>query len=321
MKVGASAHACDRFHELQSALWGNMRYLTFAVVFVALGAALYLNGQLTSAREQLRQATLREQSLHDEISRLKQSQATTETDLRAAHRAPSHAFPAPSDVPQTAAPTTQNRAPLAASWPKIPALDDGQRMLLVRRRYRRVFRDLALSAAEVEALLPILARQDQHALEARPEDTDPSPDDGRDEAELEAVLGPEKASRLSAERELLPARQELNLLRMRMDESGEPLSPEQQADLLAALRDLPREAPRRRVEGEDPQQAMERANAWLREREQRLQNAAMPVLTPSQRQVLEEDAKFREAMRVSTQPHAIAASPSTAGSFAPPVER
>jgi hypothetical protein len=182
--------------------------------------------------------------------------------------------------------------------PRIPEMTEEQRLGLTRRRYRSLFRELALSDAEVEAILPVLVKQDLRANKPLPkEPTGHPPDPQRDQDELATLLGAEKAASFTALRKLEPARSAVSMLRLRLEDSGDPLSPEQQKALLGIVASKSADPAPLRVEGDNPQRSMERMGTWMREREQRVREDAAPVLTAAQRQLLEEDAAFQDLMR------------------------
>jgi hypothetical protein len=168
---------------------------------------------------------------------------------------------------------------------------------MLRHQYRRVFRDLALSDTEMDAALDVLSQQAGRTRKQLSMNGSPASDPQADQAELAAVLGAEKAERFMAEKKLMPARSEVSLLRMRLEEAGEPLSPEQMQAMVESLGKMERAQLPRRVEGDDPQQSQERFQTWMQQRNRELRESAAPVLTPKQRELMDEEAAIQESMR------------------------
>ena len=271
-----------------------MRPLTALLALSTLllgGTSLYLYLQLRAAREHARHAPAGEPALRGEIARLEHVRNGLQTDLRSA-RVPAPSAPAP---PPTAAATQP-------SFARGPDLTREQQQLFLRRQYRRDFRELGLSEREITAALDVLQRQAERArkpyAKAAADSPASSSDPQRDQAELAAVLGPQKAEQRMARKKLMPVRTDVNMLRMRLDDSGEPLSAEQQAALLELLAKTERTAAPRITKDDDPQQATSRMQSWLHDHERELREAAAPVLTSSQRSLLEEDAALQDALRM-----------------------
>ena len=296
--------------------WLALSTLVFAVT------TAYLYWQLASAHERNQRALVNETTLHSDVERLEQIRTGLEVALRAARHAPS----SQAQDENTVTPAISSRAPAAmtsTSMPSAPEMTNDQRQWITRRKYQRIFRELGLSPAEVDVALTVLVQQDLRAKKAGTHGVVAPPEElaQREQAELAAVLGSDKAQRFAAQKKLLPLRSEIKMLRMRLEDTEHPLSADQQDLLLKILASRPSIAPTK-IEAEDQQQSQERMNAWMRERDERLLKDTAPVLTLEQRQLLEEDAKFQNAMRarVSFIGPAPGTMPTTAaaGSSAPP---
>lgn len=83
-------------------------------------------------------------------------------------------------------------------------------------------------------------------------------------------------------------------MRRRLEDSGEPLSVEQQQSLLDIVASRRAEPVPSTINGDESRLAMQRR---MDEHEERLREEAAPVLTATQRQLLEEDTVFQNAMR------------------------
>jgi uncharacterized protein YjiS (DUF1127 family) len=300
-----------------------MRQLTLmlaASTLILALTSLYLYRQLSAARALARKDDAHERSLGDQVARLEDIRDGLETDLRAARSAPSREAPMPAQPIQAAPPRA------AESWGtpnwRPSARSREQLRIMTRHQYKRVFRELGLSESEMEAASDVLEQQAERSrkLIGRDGSENPAPpnDPQRDQAELAGVLGQDKAERFMAQKKLMPARSQLSLLRSQLEEGGEPLSAEQQQALLGKLSE--REPPQfpRNVPGEDPSA---RFQAFMRDRDRGLRDVAAPVLTPKQRELMEEESKFQDATRsqisfAGPMPPSLAPAPQ-AGSSAP----
>ena len=194
---------------------------------------------------------------------------------------------------------------------------------MTRHQYRRVFREIGLTESEIEATLNVMEQQAERSRKlsgAAASASPPTDDPQRELAELAAALGPEKAERFMAQKKLMPARGQLSMLRSQLDEGGEPLSAEQQQALLGKLSERERGPFPKSVPGEDPQQISARFQSYMRERDRDLRDLAAPILSPKQRELMEEELKFQEAVRPQISFSGAApsvAAPPQAGSSAP----
>lgn len=279
-------------------------WLALSTFILALTSA-YLYSQLTAAKVRARHDAASEAELRNQIAKLERTRAGLETVSL-----PVNAGPPPAAAPPLS-PSTESEGP-AASRRQPPEMPAELRLMVTYRIYRGLFRDLALSEAEVAAVLPVLVQQE---LRRNPYRMGPpgarSRNPQRDHSEVAAVLGAEKAERFSELRRLQPLRSEVSTLGRRLEGTAEPLSPEQQETLLGILASRPEPASPG-GESDDPQPSPDQWAARMREREQRLREDAEPVLTAAQRQLLKEDDAFQSAMRAH-----LAASFPQAGSSAP----
>jgi len=298
-----------------------MRQLTILLAASTLAltiTSVYLYLQLSAARAGTGAPRDEHRELRNEVARLERVQSGLETDLRAARSAQAAPLAA---APSTGAPP-RAADPSSPSLPRTRELSSEQQRVMQRYQFRHMFRELSLSEAEIEGALQVLGQQMERARQPITKEA-ASPASlaselQRDEAELSAVLGPKKAEQLMALKKLMPIKSELSHMRMRLDEGGEPLSAEQQKKLLELLSSKERPATPRRIQGEDPQQASARLQTWMRDRERERREITAPVLTSKQRELLEEEAAYMEAMRPSFVMPAPAAQPAQAGAPAGP---
>ena len=292
--------------------------LTASTLVLAL-TSLYLYQQLSAARALAHSEQLRQHSLRGEVTRLEDVREELETDLRAARRAPSPQV-ASAPQPSTAAPLPAAAPAIQPSW-RPPNYSREQRRLMTRYQYKRAFRESGLSESEIEAALDVLEQQadrNRKPLSKEQGMTGSAPDPQQEQAELAAVLGPQKAERFMAEKKLMPVRMQVNTLRSQLEEGGVPLSAEQQRTLLAKLAEKERPQFPRAVQGEAPQQSSTRFQSYMRDQDRELRDAAAPLLTPEQRKLMDEELKFREATRPPISFWSGPAAQPQAGAAAPP---
>jgi hypothetical protein len=297
-----------------------MRQLTSILAVSTLLLActsIYLFQQLSAARERAHSEQASEHSLRGKLAELEDIRDGLETDLRAARSAP-----IPSEPAASPAPPAEPQRGLLTSGPvfRPPEFTRDQQRLMLRHQYRRVFRDLNLSESEMNAALDVLAQQAERNRKQLSTSGAPTNDAQNDQAELAAVLGREKAERFMTEKKLIPVRSEVSVLRMRLEEAGETLSAEQQQALVEVLGKKERTPPPRRLDG-DPQQAQECFQTWMQEHNRELRESAAPLLTPKQRELMDEDMVYQNAIRptfLGAAPTPGAAPPPQAGTPAPP---
>jgi hypothetical protein len=258
-------------------------------------ATAYLYQQLTAARDRALHEVASANILRAQVTRLESDREELETDLRAVRHASTAGPTVTMELSSVPRATPQV---LPAGMPRGPEMTEELRLAVTRRRYRSLFRELALSDAEVESILPVLVAQDLRANKPLPKELAMQEEPQRTQSELAAVLGAEKAQRFTALRLLQPARSQVNMLRQRLEDSGDPLTADQQQALTKILANKTAEPTPQRSGGDDPRQSMDQMAAKMRERDQRLRQDAAPVLTAAQRQSLDEDIAFQDTMRL-----------------------
>ena len=183
----------------------------------------------------------------------------------------------------------------------IEQLGPEHQRTMQRQRYGMVFHELSLSDAEIDALLPVLASvDDQRGGLARGATQEPADAQRREQA-VASVIGAEKAARFAEAERTLPARSEVRLVAMQLEQSGAPLSEEQREGLTAKMREL---EPFQPPVGPDvpPHEAMVRFRAWRAERTKAIRALAAPLLSPRQLQYLEESDALQSALQAAMPP-------------------
>ena len=219
--------------------------------------------------------------------------------------------------PPIAAPATSINAAVSGpprAFTPLP-MPQEQREYLTRRRYGALFRELALSEDDIHALVPLLSEQDQRASKPIPKSRVaadgsilPDPDEPRlrasAEAEIAALIGPERAAKLMESRKTLAGRAQMRGVRMRLEDSEEPVSDQQLQQLMAAAKDGKVYASfPRHVEGESAEESTKRFDAWQDENEQQARADAAGVLTPNQLKLLDEEMASQKRMRELRRPN------------------
>jgi hypothetical protein len=187
-----------------------------------------------------------------------------------------------------------------------PKLSLEQREIMSRGRFGWMIRELELPEERAETLLRVLATQEDRAAEASRTNATAaerarlaSAQRELDRAEIEAVIGPDKAAKLDSLKEAQSARAELRRVRDELEDMGEPLSDSQYATLVSAMRSRPSSPPPARVAGESADDGVERLRSWFDERDRKLLDEAAAVLTPEQQQRLEERQSLTRALSLS----------------------
>lgn len=219
------------------------------------------------------------------------------------------------DAAAAGSPALAVAARIAPNW--LDRLSPEHRHTMARQRYGSLFRELALSDAQVDALLPLLAEEPQKPG-AFGEDfgRDDTPEGRAREQKIAAVLGTEKAAEFAELRHGMPARSEIQRVRALLDSSGEPVDDEQQRRLLARLKEVELPPPPELTASGPPQTTMQQIRNWREERAKHVREAAAAVLTPRQLERLDESEALLAAMQASVPD---APPPSTPA--APPAKR
>ncbi|MET0387586.1 MAG: hypothetical protein ABW321_16575 [Polyangiales bacterium] len=190
--------------------------------------------------------------------------------------------PSSPDKPEPIPTTPGSRAPAVTLTPE-------QQKTRLRQHYGTLFRDLALSDAEANALLDALTQQAQRvgrasAMAPRAPDAPENAASRAQEREaLEAAVGPQKAAQFEQLRGTLLARSEMRVIRDRLEEVGQPLSDGQLQKLLADSRGQVFELPVRSPGEADYGARIRSATQTLR---QQIEHSADAVLTHEQREQL-----------------------------------
>ena len=242
-------------------------------------------------------------ALQDQIDSLVAERERLRREVELARRSATCA-PAPSTGPSRSFNVAGNAAiPFASarSGPGFALFDrltPEQRRTMVRERYGTLlYKEMSLSSAQVEALLPVLVEQDEVKGSPResfgPRDT---PEARAREREIAAVIGTEKAAQFAELRSTIPTRAEVRRMREDLERAGAALSDEQNAALMTAMKDLPMSQPPQPAPSATPQESMEQFRAWRAEQAKQIRDRAASVLTPPQIQRLDERDSLRAAM-------------------------
>jgi hypothetical protein len=269
--------------------------------------SVYLMLELGSARERAQAEAKRASALQAELARVVVVRERLEKDVQALRIASATAYRDPATGTTPGANDNATRPPGGPSpgavlpgW-RAPEFSTEQRSLMARQRYGALFRELALSEAQIDALVPVLAAQDQSAWGRAPSgriaESTPA-DPARNRAEIAAILGPQKSAQFETLKKSLPARSQLAIARMQLEQVGEPMNDAQRDKLFAimsAREPLPPPLP---VEGQSSEQNFEQFRSWQAERDRLFREDAASVLTPEQKKSLEENASLQASMRM-----------------------
>jgi hypothetical protein len=301
-----------------------MRHLTavFAATTTVFAlSTLYLGASSGTPAAQADQSTC--VALKTERERLLSEQRVLEGELSSLRReltvCSESALPGEPDTVRVDA-----QRPASTTQLRLPELSTENRQIQTLHRFGELFRELGLSEAEIDALVPILSRQRTPSSVPLGSALDRAP--GAASAELErnrtevgAVIGLQKAVEFETLVKQLPARSQLRALRSQLEQTGEPLSAEQQTQVLAALTHSPSERPRSGQE--TPEETANRMQAWRHDRDEKLRQVAAPYLSSAQMKRLEESDSLQtayESMRSTARSlSGLNASAAAAGTAAP----
>jgi hypothetical protein len=184
--------------------------------------------------------------------------------------------------------------PPDSSWFREITADSSVR---VRQRYGELFKDMDLSAQQIEALVPVLIALDEQEAQPRPRDEPDGAIVERERAAITGVLGQDVGAQFVRLKQTLPARGQLNFVHAQLEETDAPLREDQRKQLLDIVR-TQKPYPRwRRIEGESSDQQFARSSRWQHERAKRFIEEASAVLTPNQKSHLEAQAARNAAAR------------------------
>jgi len=270
------------------------------MVALALSAACggYLVGRLSATPELGRGGSRYEAELTAKLGTIEAERVRLERELAALRDMPARADPAVPSGPAGATTGYQPRVGRVSPGSMRPfELRLEHKKTMARQAYGQLFRELALSDEEVEALVAVLSTQEQSSMLA-PRSPLTSEQQEREQREIAAVLGPERAAQFERLKKTIPARTELSLARSQLERFGEPLSDEQHGTLFAILNAREPSAPPPALE-EDiaPAQRMEQFRSWRRASSARFRESAAQVLTPRQLERLDESEALLEAMQ------------------------
>jgi hypothetical protein len=290
--------------------------LVLGVIAAACAAAsIYLGSELSAARDQLALETQARIATEARIRQLEGERRRFETvsnQVSAMPGAPSFDTP-----PPVAAPRPLDAAPPAAGMPMGPPDErlrnvydtpagQNTRRLQQEIRLRRTYADmpaaLGLDAAQADKLFDLLAdsrvsafddtrayegdRLGRQALEAAARE--------QRDAQINALLGPDKAAEFQAFEKSIPARMQVNRIGERMAAANVPLTETQRNSLIAAVASeretVP--APIRPTDASQNPDHAARLLEWQEDFSRRVQARIEPLMTA------EQVTRYREAVQV-----------------------
>jgi len=290
--------------------------LVLGVIAAACAAAsIYMGAELSGAREQLALETQARVATEARIRQLEGERRRFETatnDVSAMPATPSFDAPPPGGGTRPVdAPPPVAGMPMGPPDERLRNISDipaGQntRRLQQEIRLRRTYADmpaaLGLDAAQADKLFDLLAdsrvaafddtrayegdRLGRQALEAAARE--------QRDAEINALLGPDKAAEFQAFEKSIPARMQVNRIGERMAAANVPLTETQRNSLIAAVASEreSRPAPER---PDDPSQYPDynaRLIAWQEDYSRRVQARVEPLMNA------EQVARYREAVQM-----------------------
>lgn len=167
----------------------------------------------------------------------------------------------------------------------------------IRQRYETLFREMELSEQQIEALVQALVvqtRQERRSDSAG--ELGAASVAEREQAVISTVVGPSKGSQFDRLRKTLPARMQLDFATEQLQEAGAPLGGDQRKRLLAVMIAQEPFPPWRSMEGESNEQNFVRYREWQYERTRGFIEQAAPVLTPTQKKHLQDQAGIHAAV-------------------------
>lgn len=248
-----------------------------ACMLVAMCA--YFRSELAHERSRAEAAELVQAELEEHVAELETTHEDLLTSMHAA-RAQDHdslTLPGTTAPPITSLPTVRQR-PFG--------LTVAQRRGFVRQRFGQLLKQLSLPESKAEALLDVIAAQEERAqtgagvlanFRTNAEERE------RDSREIEALVGPEVAAKIARWQDLAMSRSSLRKVRDELEDLGEPLSEEQKTSLDQRFQALPtRPLMPKRDEGESNEAFSQRFREWRQDSRQQLRATVAPVLTPLQ---------------------------------------
>ncbi|HET6334735.1 MAG TPA: hypothetical protein VFG30_16040 [Polyangiales bacterium] len=201
----------------------------------------------TDAPEKANEARQRE-SAAEVVTRLERERSQMAEELGELRRA---ARTYPPAVPSNIVPQPTSSGPIANDFqsPISRGLSTEQQIALVRQRNGQIFRELGLSEPQIAAISPLLAQRENRVNDMRTSARKRDSQTGRplpitaDEldslkqikSDIVTVIGTEKAERLRQFQRNLPARFEMGMIRNDLALAGEPITDEQQEELIRTV--------------------------------------------------------------------------------------
>jgi hypothetical protein len=291
-----------------------MKHSTLVLGIIAAGcgsASIYLGSELSATREELAQEVMARSADQARIRQLEGERSRLEPASNTVAMLP--ATPAPA-APPPKNPAVVNPAPQGFMPPgprtvrsnenrNTPA-DQNNRRLQQEIRLRRMYADmpaaLGLDATQADKLFDLLADSrvssfdDAAAYRGDPQARQSLEDAARRQrdAEIDALLGPDKAAEFQTFEKSIPARMQVNRIGESMAAANVPLSEAQRNSLIAAVYTEQQAGPApERIPNPDPAYEA-RFLDWQADYSRRVQARVEPMLSA------EQVARYRESLEV-----------------------
>jgi hypothetical protein len=284
--------------------------------------SVYLTHRVREGRTVVLQTQAERSQLATRVKQLEQEQQLLASEVETLRATDGPAIaPAPARVvsnsqaaPQATRATVENRPPVFTTFragpPQSPIM---QKMMRTRMRqslartYEDVGEAVGLSGEQSGKLLDLLAEQ------ATPWTVEPWPADAegqaamrrkmqekaqKQQADLAALIGPERMPQFAEYQKTLPARHDLLNLQEQFAAAEVPLNEEQRRQLLDKLIDDQKRNDRPTfIPGPSPEETRAQVLAWENERDARMLENVQGVLTPEQLAVLRDHQEYEREMR------------------------
>lgn len=290
----------------------NSTIILGAMALAFTGSSIYLGGQLSDAHGELDQAG--QARIADE-ARIRQLEAEVRS-LQGASRRVASVPPAPSGPPPSLLnerkpegpppPGSDAPRPPPGDRPNLndtPAAQSNRRQnqeVRLRRMYAGMSEELGLDANQADKLFNLLADSrvttfdDMRAYDGDPVGRQAIQDAARAQrdAEINALLGPDKAAEFHTFEKSIPARMQVNRIGENLAASNLPLSAEQRSSMVAAVFAEQQARPQpERVPNPTPEYEA-RFLDWQAQYSRRVQALVEPLLTA------EQVTQYRQAVEV-----------------------
>jgi hypothetical protein len=175
----------------------------------------------------------------------------------------------------------------------------------LRRTYEDAGTALGLSAEKTSQLIDLLADQQTRgfggeAPEGKTMQQVVREQQQKNEAEIAALVGPDKVDEWAAYQKSLPDRMQLSQVRDQLDQAGVPMTESQRTELLAAISEESQRLPRPAWNtGLPPEESMAQMNQWQTEYDKALLDRAKQVLNTDQYKAYKEFQDWQTEMRNS----------------------